>query len=278
MRLPTCGAALAAVVLTACVGTNGSGGASPPPSSSPTGTRPSPSAVPPSVTMTIADHVRLTHAVPWQVMVDTASDDAVQEVDFLVDGRQKWVENQPPYFFNDDHQLLTPWLLGEGKHALTAHVVTLDGASADETAHIAVRVDVSRNKIIAGTYHRRVTPADQRRVQPYRVPSKGAFGDVSPTGTWRLLIGANGEIVGVDPSGDTANPFVEPFTLTASTMRLYGPAIWRQTDPSSPSLFCEPEKPSDYSWWLSGNSLTIKNVQKVCADRDIVFVGTWTRD
>jgi hypothetical protein len=227
--------------------------------------------------MTIANHARLERAVAWKVMVKTASDDAVQEVDFLVDGKKEWIEYQPPYFFDDDHQLLTPWLLREGKHVLTAHVVTLNGASADATAHVAVRVDVSTEETIAGTYHRRVTPADQRRVEPYRVPSKGAFGSVSPTGTWTLDIRADGEIVGVDPSGDTSNPFVEPFTLTASTMRLYGPAVWRQPDPDTPSLFCEPEKPSDYTWSLSGDSLKITNVQRVCADRDIVFVGTWTR-
>jgi hypothetical protein len=227
--------------------------------------------------MTISDHARLTEAVAWRVMVNTASDDAVQEVDFLVDGKQEWVENQPPYFFDDDDQLLTPWLLGEGKHVLTAHVVTLDGASADETANVTVRVDVSRDRIIAGTYRRRVTPADQQRVESYRVPSKGAFGNVSPTGTWTLHIRANGEIVGVDPSGDSTNPFVEPFTLTASSMRLYGAAIWQQPNPDAPSLFCEPEKPSDYTWSVSGDSLTITNVQKVCADRDIVFVGTWTK-
>jgi hypothetical protein len=228
--------------------------------------------------MSIADHARLMHAEPWEVTVTTSDDDAVQEVDFLVDGRKEWVETQPPYFFDDDHQLLTPWLLGDGKHVLVARAVTLTGASADAAAHVTVRTDTSENEIIAGTYHRRVEPADQRRVQPYRVPSKGAFGNVSPTGTWTLRIRANGEIVGVDPSGDTTVPFVEPYTLTASTLRLYGPAVWRQPDPSSPSLFCEPEKPSDYTWSMAGDSLTIKNVQKVCADRDIVFVGTWTRD
>ena len=81
----------------------------------------------------------------------------------------------------------------------------------------------------------------------------------------------------MDPSGDTANPFIEPFTLSGSTMRLYGPAVWRQPKPESPNLFCEPEKPSDYTWSLTGTSLTIANEQRVCADRDIVLVGTWTR-
>lgn len=227
--------------------------------------------------MTIADHATLTDAVPWQVTAKPAGDDFVSEVDFLVDGKKLWIEKNAPFFFDDDHQLLTPWLLGNGRHVLTAHVVTVDGATADLTSNVAVRTDVSSAGTIAGTYHRQVTSADQKRAEPYRVPSKGSFGDESPTGRWTLRVKANGEIVGIDPTGDTQNPFVEPFRLSGAQMTLYGPAVWRQPDPSNPNLFCEPEKPGSYAWSLSGSSLTITAKDKVCADRDIVFVGTWTK-
>lgn len=65
----------------------------------------------------------------------------------------------------------------------------------------------------------------------------------------------------MDPSGDAANPFVEPFSVSGSIMTLYGPAVWRQPHPESPNLFCEPETPSDYMWSLSGSTLTIRNGQ-----------------
>jgi hypothetical protein len=156
-------------------------------------------------------------------------------------------------------------------------VTTTDGASADVAAHVTVDVDVAQNQKIAGTYHRVVTKADIKRALPYRVESKGAFGDIPPPGRWTLDIGADGKIVGVDPGGDTTIPFVEPYTLKGSQMRLYGPAVWSQPDPETPSLFCEPERPSDYTWHLAGSALTFTPVQKVCADRDIVFAGTWTR-
>jgi hypothetical protein len=229
--------------------------------------------------MTIADHSKLTGAVPWQVKVTSADGDAVAEVDFLIDGKKQWEEHNAPYFFDDDDQVLPPWLLGGGAHELTAHVVTVSGATTDVNANVDVRTDLSKNQLVAGTYHRTVTKADQKRVNSYRTPDKGAFGEVAPTGRWTLQIKPNGEILGHDPFGDDVSiPFVEPFTLAGSTMRLYGPAIWRQPDPSTPSLFCEPEKASDYAWTRSGSSLTIRNKQKVCADRDIVFVGTWTKD
>ncbi len=227
--------------------------------------------------MSIHDGDVLTAAVPWQVQADPAASDSVVEVDFLIDGEQRWVERTPPYFFDDDDQVLPPWLLGDGRHNLVVRVRTTGGANAKVVAHVTVRADLARNKVIAGTYHRVVTKADVRRALPYRVASKGAFGDIPPAGRWTLQVEPDGRILGVDPAGDTSAAFVEPYTLTGSTMRLYGPAVWSQPNPDTPSLFCEPERPSDYTWHLSGSSLTLTPIQKVCADRDIVFVGTWTR-
>ena len=68
-----------------------------------------------------------------------------------------------------------------------------------------------------------------------------------------------------------------PYSVNGSAMTLYGPAVWRQPNPQSPNLFCEPETPSDYTWSLSGSTLTIRNKQQACADRDIVFVGRWVK-
>ena len=227
--------------------------------------------------MSIDDHAVLRRAVPWRVTVKLAENDLVNEVDYLIDGKKRWVEQEEPFFFNDDHQLLAPWVLGDGNHVLAAHVVTLNGATTDVTARVRVPADVSTNTAIAGTYRRTVTKADQQRVTPYRVPSKGAFGEVPPTGRWTIHIQRNGEIIGVDPNGDTANPFVEPYLLSGATMTMYGPAVWDQPNPDVPNLFCEPERPSDYSWQLSGATLTITAKQNVCAARDTVLVGTWTR-
>ncbi len=266
---------LTVLALTACGARDSSTGGDAGPASPSSTSTTSPS--PPEVTMTIADGARLTGARPWEVQVEAGAGQTVEEVAFLVDGRQRWVEQEPPYSFDDDGQLLAPWLLGEGKHTLTAHVVTSAGETADLTAHVVVRTNTARNKQIAGVYHRTVTPADQRRVAAYRVADKGAFGEPSPTGTWTIRILADGEIRSVDPVGNAAEPYIEPFTLSGSTLRVYGPAVWRQPDPSSPNLFCEPEAPSDYRWTMTGSSLTIRNIQRACADRDIVMVGTWTR-
>jgi hypothetical protein len=267
------GLALAAAAIAGCDGGGDSGGGK----TQGPASRPASTSAAPTVSMTIADGSTLTHAVPWQVMAKAADGDSVSEVDFLVDGKRLWAEDSPPYVFDDDGQFLPPWLLGGGDHVLTAQVQTVNGAAADATAHVTVKVRLAANKRLVGTYRRVVTRADQQRVKPYRVPSKGAFGETSPTGRWTLHIENAGEIVGVDPSGDAANPFVEPYSVNGPTMTLYGPAVWRQPNPQSPNLFCEPETPSDYLWSLSGSTLTIRNKQQACADRDIVFVGKWVK-
>ena len=263
--------ATATAASAACSG--GSGGTQP----SAVQTSSAPRLTAPAVSMTIADGATLVRAVPWRVTAKTTTDDVVSQVDFLVDGKTMWTENESPYVFGEDDQVLPPWLLGAGSHLLAAHVTTAKGATADSTAHVTVRANLAGNDRIAGTYSRVVTRADQQRTKPYRLASKGAFGELSPTGRWTLHIKKNGEIVGVDPTGDRSTAFVQPYTVTGSTVTLYGPAVWRQGDPGTPSRFCEPEGPSDYTWSLAGSSLTITNKQKSCADRDTVFVGTWQR-
>lgn len=259
--------------LVACGG-GGSGGTTP--STSPSSSSPPAN---PTVTMTIKDGATLTHAVPWEVKATTAEDDVVEHVEFVIDGKTLWQEQSSPYFFDDDHEVLPPWILGNGSHELTAHVVTVGGGVTDAVAHVTVDVDLEADKAIAGRYRRVVTRADQHRVMPYRVAAKGAFGELSPAGKWTIRIKPNGEIFGTDPQGKSDGTFVEPYSLHGSSMRLYGAAVWRQPglDRTGANKFCEPEASSDYTWHLSGSSLTISNVQKSCADRDIVFVGTWTR-
>jgi hypothetical protein len=265
--------AATSTAVTACAGGGDSNGGGTQSSTS----RPASTPTPPTVSMTIADGSTLARAVPWQGMARPAAGDFISEVEFLVDGKRLWVENNPPYVFDGDDQLLPPWLLGGGDHVLSVHVKTAKGAVADATANVTVNVRRAAEKRIVGTYRRVVTRADQQRVQPYRLPSKGAFGETSPTGRWTLHITNDGEIVGVDPSGDAANPFIEPYSVSGSILTLYGPAVWRQPHPEAPNLFCEPEKPSDYVWSLRGSTLTIRNKQQTCADRDIVFVGIWTK-
>jgi hypothetical protein len=226
------------------------------------------------VTSTIADGATLSAAVPWEATVQTGATDAVSRVEFSIDGKVRWTEKNEPYFFDDDSQLLPPWALGNGAHLLTVHALATSGAEGTATSHVTVRTDTSPDAALAGSYRRKVTAADVQRTTPYRTAALGAFGELPPVGTYTLHVTANGLLEGSYPVPD---PFVEPFTVTGKTLRMYGAAVWAQPDPSKPNLFCEPEQPSDYTWHRTATTLVLTPVQHVCADRDTVLAGTWTR-
>jgi hypothetical protein len=195
-------------------------------------------------------------------------------VEFSIDGKLRWTEKNEPYVFDDDGQLLPPWLLGNGRHVLAVHAVASSGAEGTATAHVTVRTNTSQDAALAGSYRRQVTAADLQRTTVYRTAALGAFGERPPVGTYTLQVTANGRLQGSYPVPD---PFVEPFTVSGDKLRMYGAAVWAQPDPSKPNLFCEPEQPSDYTWRRTATTLVLTPVQHVCADRDTVMVGTWTR-
>lgn len=269
MRRLLLAAAALALAASAC-GSSGSGTTAA--SASPTtGTSPV------AVISSIASGQRLTAALAWEATPTTDALDPVQDVQFLVDGKVLWTERNAPYVFDDDGQLLAPWLLGNGTHELAVHLTTLSGHQATATSRVTVAVDTSQGAKLAGTYQRQVTAADGARTAPYRTPDKGAFGDATPPGLWAIRVLPSGMVVGDEAKDQMKRPFVEPFTVSGSRLTLYGPAVWKQPDPAQPNLFCEPERPATYTWSLRGDKLVITAVDKVCADRDTVFVGTWTR-
>jgi hypothetical protein len=237
----------------------------------------SPSASPATLTvsMSIQDGAVLANAVTWEAKPTASDTDPISKVEFSIDGKVRWTEENEPYVFNDDGEVLPPWLLGNGAHVLAVHAVALSGAEGSATAHVTVRAETTANEALTGTYHRTVTADDQQRVMGYRTEDKGAFGDVSPPGEWTIKILPEGRIEGrIVTEPDSL--FVVPFTVKGNRLTLYGSAVWLEPDPTKPDKFCEPERPSEYLWQRKGATVKISSLQQVCADRDIVFVGTWT--
>jgi hypothetical protein len=225
--------------------------------------------------MTIADGAVLSQAVTWEAKPAMSDSDPISKVEFSIDGKVRWTEENEPYVFDDDGQVLAPWLLGNGTHVLSVHAVALSGAEGTATAHVTVRADTTANAALTGSYHRTVTAEDQKRVMSYRTADKGAFGEVSATGEWTIKILPDGRIEGrIVTEPDSL--FVTPFTVKGNRLTLYGTAVWLEPNPAKPDKFCEPEGPSEYLWQRKGATVKISSLQQVCADRDIVFVGTWT--
>ncbi len=113
--------------------------ASPPATASPAAAAtPSEAASPLIVTSSLADGP-LTGAVDWTARVSGPTDVPIDHVEFLLDGKVAWIEHNPPYTFNDDGNVLMPWVLAPGTHQLAINAVTASGVAA--TTQIAVTTD-----------------------------------------------------------------------------------------------------------------------------------------
>jgi hypothetical protein len=109
-------------------------------------TSPSASAAAPfSVSMSISDGAVLSQAVTWEAKPAAGDADPISKVEFSIDGKVRWTEENEPYVFDDDGQLLPPWLLGNGAHVLAVHAVALSGAEGTATAHVTVRTETTAN-------------------------------------------------------------------------------------------------------------------------------------
>jgi hypothetical protein len=231
----------------------------------------------PTITSSIADGVVLHGAVPWVVGVRTAASTYVAEVDFSIDGRQRWTEVKVPYSFDDDGESLSTYLLGNGPHTLSESVVLTSGARTTKTEHVMVsNAGPAVPAALTGTWRRTVTKADQmaKAGQPDHSYAE------SSNGVWKLAIQGDGRVDISDPSG---GGIVYQIAATSSgPLTAFGPANWTLPAPAANDprygYFCADidEARDTFSWAVHGQNLVIGG-GSTCADRDALFDGTWTR-
>ncbi len=89
----------------------------------------------PSIRSTLDGKAVLPHRIHWLGM---PSGGTVKEVEFLIDGKVRWVEKAAPYSYSEDGgYLVTSWLT-RGSHHFTARARFTSGEIADDT--VAARV------------------------------------------------------------------------------------------------------------------------------------------
>jgi hypothetical protein len=222
-----------------------------------------------SVASSILNGATLSEPIAW-----TATATAMlSRVDFLVDGAVKWTEYKTPYFFNDDGNLLHPWLLGAGPHLLTTRGVATSGAQASSSAHVTVTAGPQVPAALAGTFARSVTAADYARTAGYRTQTDINIGQ-APDGVWTAHFQPKGLILFDDPKGSGGT---EALSATpGGTLTMGGPVNWL-VHKDRQGNFCQKEAPGQYHWSVAGRTLTITGDEKKCADRDSVFIGNWTQ-
>jgi hypothetical protein len=229
---------------------------------------------PVTVVSSIAEGDDLAGPVTWTATVTLAGVVQVRRVEFVVDDKVRWTQKSaPPYLFSGDGQL-EPWVLGPGDHELEVRVVPNPGSPVEAVSHVTVPESPTGSAALAGTYSRQVTLGDREAVADYRTERLGASGAVPPPGRYGLELTPEGRLTFVFPDGFHAE---HTYTSTGDRLRLYGPAFWLSPPEPPPFEFCKREMAGDYSWEVRGKELIVLALDRVCSDRDVVLLGTWTR-
>jgi hypothetical protein len=205
----------------------------------------------------------------------------IRQVDFLIDGKLRWVEHSRPYNYGSDERpghlgyLITTWLT-PGVHRFTARVVPNGGRPATDTTVARVLPAPTPPAELAGTWTRDVTPDDVK---------KATSGEGPPTGVWKLVFDRVGAWV-LDPLGSGV---VEQYEATSTGIRAYAPiqmapfadgkgGVARFGHHGIGGTVCTYDGPfGNWNWSVSGDQLTLTAVEDPCGDRRAIWAGTWTR-
>ena len=208
----------------------------------------------------------------------------IKEVDFLIDGKLRWVEHKVPYTYGSDDNhghlgyLFTSWLT-PGKHRFTAVVVTTAGEKASDAVSARVLPAAAPPAQLAGQWTRTVSSADVSK-------STSPPGQRPPTGVWKLVIDKVGAWM-LDPKG---SGIVQADQVTGHTLHVLAPiqmAPCSDNGPCGISRFghhgisgtaCREDGPFDsFTWSVTGTQLTLAATRAPCGDNRAILEGTWAR-
>lgn len=272
---------LAAVVASAIVGVElGTGGSSAHPTSS---------LAQKGTTSSLDGKTVLPRRMRWVVHPDVP-DSAVREVDYIIDGKLRWVEHNPPYYYGGDDAganpgyLFTSWL-SPGEHVFTAHVVSADGRSPTDVVTARVMPPLQPPAALAGMWTRTVTNKDRAKSSP--AFGAGGANNVPPAGVWRLVFDSTG-VWELDP---VKTGLVTGYKVVADVLFAYAPISMAPGNcsegPCGVTRFghhhiggrdCNFAGPfGSYRWTVAGAHLTLTAIHEPCGQRRAVWEGTWTR-
>jgi hypothetical protein len=241
-----------------------------------------------AVTSSIDGQKVLPQQSRWLAHPNVAPAD-VTEVDFLIDGKLRWVEHSAPYTYGGDDNganlayLFTSWL-APGPHTFAARVVASGGRTATDKVNARVVPAPAPPTALAGTWTRVLTAKDRAKADP-----KYGTDNVPPAGRWRLVIDRIG-IWELDPLG---TGIAQAYSVSGAVLHSYAPIemVPRKAngDPGEIRRFgsridagggidCTEAGPfGTYHWSVTNNQLQLTSLREPCGQRRAVYEGTWTR-
>lgn len=241
-----------------------------------------------TVRSTLNGKSELPHRIHW-IGVPSLSRTKIAAVQFLIDGKVKWLEHKPPYTYSDDGgYLVTSWL-APGRHRFTVRATATDGRKATHTVIARVQAAPEPPATLAGTW--------QRTVDTTNAPKPGTRGNPTetpiPAGTYTLTFekrwihdrfpGPFSVSKSIRKGTGEGEEFDTDWTPDASTFHVQGAVTFRvfheDTDQEGGAWCYFGGPPADYNWSVTGDTLTLNPTagKDACGIRGFIWTGQWTR-
>ncbi len=211
-----------------------------------------------AVTSTLDGKNVLPHRIRWRG-VPSLPAAQVSKVEFLIDGKVRYRERNPPYTYGDDtNWLVTSWL-APGRHRFTVRATAKDGRTALRTTIARVVPAPSPPAELIGTW-------------------KHSFGG----GIWTLTVDKAGWKIR-DPFG-TGN-FIDIAYFSGGRLQARGGIYTTLDSPFEGNGWCQGvNAPVNYRWAVSADTLTLTHFgPDRCTDgseaekQHYAWNGAWTK-
>jgi hypothetical protein len=204
----------------------------------------------------------------------------ISRVEFLVDGKVRWIEHKPPYNYAGDDDgrnlgyLITSWL-ATGRHRFTVRVTDTAGRKASDTVTARVLPVPKPPAALQGMWTRLVTDADLKKSDP-------KFGSGPPAGHWKLVFDRVGAWH-LDPLGSGV---VNEYTARTAVIHVFAPIAMAPEGVGVSKFGYSGIGPKDctsagpfgtYRWSVSANMLTLTAIHEGCGQRQAIWEGAWKR-
>jgi hypothetical protein len=221
----------------------------------------------------------LPNRIGW-IAYPSAPSSRIKEVDFLVDGKIRWIEHHPPYSYADGDGFVTTWL-SAGPHRFTVTAVETTGTRSSDTVDAAVQSPPAPPAELAGSWARTVDTSSLHNPP----------GIENPSGTYRLTFDARwirahfpGQFVASGPDASINNGhgwIVDAYGIynghTISIAGAVNTHVLHDNDQQG-GFWCGPHNRAVYRWVVSGDTLTLSPAgTDRCAGRKLIWSGNWTR-
>jgi hypothetical protein len=240
------------------------------------------------VTSSLDGKTVLPHRISWMAY-STIPTAEIKEIDYLIDGKLRWVGHAAGSTYSDTGGFLVTSWLTPGIHKFTVRAIALGGQTASDTVAARVLPAPIPPADLIGNWRRTINTSD--------APAPGSSGNPTdtdtPSGTYTISFSRSwiedhfpGKFTisgSINASTGDGFELLTDWTPKPSSFHVAGAISIQPFDGDTDQLggsWCYWGGPgADYTWKVSGTSLTLKPVggEDPCAIRGFIWTGTWTK-